>query len=88
MTPEQLVSVVAKYEVELRKVIGGGNRVSPEIAGPDDRMACEHALWMCEQAKTFVPLDMEKACRWLGFIQGVLWMAGIRTIAEMRDDNR
>jgi len=30
---------------------------------------------------------LEKAMRWLGFIQGVLWATGVRTIDEMRADN-
>jgi hypothetical protein len=48
-----------------------------------------HALWMCtvieEQVKDG---KAEKAERWLCFIQGVLWMNGICSIDEMRDDNR
>ena len=87
MTPEQVVAVIESYEGELSK-LASSERSATNIAGPDDRTAVAHALWMCEQAKTFVPADMEKAARWLGFIQGVLWMAGIRTIDEMRDDNR
>ena len=26
-----------------------------------------------------------KACRWIGFVQGVLWSAGVYTIDEMRE---
>ncbi len=87
MTHEQLVAVLESYEAELGKLVKA-DRVNPDVSGPLDAVALSHTLWMCEQAKTFVPLDMEKACRWLGFIQGVLWMAGVRTIAEMRDENR
>ena len=32
--------------------------------------------------------EIEKAMRWLGFIQGVLWICGIYTIDEMREHNR
>ena len=32
--------------------------------------------------------DVEKAHRWLGFVQGVLWAEGIFTIDEMREHNR
>jgi hypothetical protein len=88
MTPEQLVQVCTKYESELQKLVGEAKRASPDISGPDDRTACGHILWMCEQTKSYAAQDMEKACRWLGYIQGVLWMSGLRTISEMRDDNR
>ena len=48
-----------------------------------------HALWMC----TAIEEQMKegkygKAERWLCFIQGVLWMNGLCSIDEMRDDNR
>ena len=48
-----------------------------------------HVLWMCniieEQLKEG---EYGKAERWLCFIQGVLWMNGICSIDEMREDNR
>lgn len=87
MTPEQLVAIVEKYEAELGKVVSPV-RIASNTSGPLDALAFSHALWMCEQTKIFAATDMEKACRWLGFIQGVLWMGGLRTIDEMRDDNR
>lgn len=46
----------------------------------------QHTHWMCEEAQSFD--DGEKAQRWLGFIQGVLWTRGICTIDELRDDVR
>ena len=56
-----------------------------------------HLLWMCGEAKKF--LDhvagdkddrgiIEKAMRWLGFIQGGLWSAGLFSIDQMKDHNR
>jgi hypothetical protein len=47
-----------------------------------------HLAWMC--GTTVQHADnghIEKAMRWLGFIQGAFWVLGIRTIDEMRDDN-
>ena len=35
-----------------------------------------------------VSKQVEKAMRWLGFIQGVFWATGFRAIDEMKDDNR
>ena len=90
MTPEQVVAVVEKYETEL-KALTSPSRISPHSAGPQDGEAIAHALWMCGETKTYAssgtPDGMEKTCRWLGFIQGVLWMTGLRNIQEMRDEN-
>jgi hypothetical protein len=56
---------------------------------PSSDVALSHAAWMCEQARTFAETGkLDKANRWIGFIQGTLWMAGRATIDEMREDNR
>lgn len=58
-----------------------------------------HIAWMCEQAPDFLddfvcdcgqhhkadPKKIEKAQRWLGFIQGVLWSSGFYSIDELRN---
>lgn len=30
---------------------------------------------------------MEKVFKWLGFIQGVLWIMGVYTVEELKDHN-
>lgn len=48
-----------------------------------------HVMWMCEEAQQFVAEGrVEKAMRWLGFIQGVLWMSQVRTLNELKDDSK
>jgi hypothetical protein len=49
--------------------------------------AIRHALWMCHEALTFPPEKLEKKMRWLGFIQGVLWMTGVLTIEAAKQAN-
>lgn len=47
-----------------------------------------HLLWMCREAAGFVSEDrIEKAMRWLGFIQGAFWILGLRSIEQMKLDN-
>ncbi len=47
---------------------------------------CHHMLYEME---TFIQEGrMDKVFRWLGFIQGVLWAAGIYTVEEMANHNR
>jgi hypothetical protein len=58
-----------------------------------------HALWMCDEMDRRLsahpvsdpgvdPAAEGRANRWLGFVQGVLWVSGLRTVAAMRDDVR
>ena len=34
------------------------------------------------------PATKDKAMRWLGFIQGVLWAGNIRTLEQLKEDSR
>lgn len=47
----------------------------------------QHAKWMCLTASDRL-LDLERKNRWLGFIQGILFMSNIFTINEMREHVR
>ena len=56
-------------------------------AAPNAKL--QHVLNMLVTTWDFVCEDRrEKAFRWLGFIQGVLWAEGIYSIDELRDHNR
>lgn len=47
-----------------------------------------HALWMCGQAAEFLRQNrMPKAYRWIGMIQGILFMGGVFTISELKKHN-
>jgi hypothetical protein len=85
MTNDQIKAVAAMYR----------DRLAPTAL---DRAACEeevgrlmqtHVVWMCEQLPVLVDEDrLDKANRWLGFVQGFLWPNGFYTIDEMKDHNR
>jgi hypothetical protein len=48
-----------------------------------------HLAWMCQQIPGFLEEEKnDKAQRWMGFIQGSMWAIGMRTIDQMREDNR
>ncbi len=86
MTPKQVIYCVTKYEESFGK-LAERKRYPGDRTDPDD-LDCEaHLLWMCEQTKLFAEQDIEKAMRWLGFIQGVLWARCGVAIDEMRVDN-
>ncbi len=77
---------------------GRADTASTDRPGDDD--ALPHVMWMCEQVRMLVnelhtpnlPLReiskrLDKVNRWLGFIQGVLWMMGLTSIDESRKLN-
>lgn len=48
-----------------------------------------HALWMCGETIELARADRrEKAFRWLGFVQGVLWVHRIFSVEELKNHNR
>lgn len=55
---------------------------------PDTRGQLSHARWMCQEVLSNPEFSEGKAKRWLGFVQGVLWTTGVRTVEQMKDDNR
>lgn len=51
--------------------------------------ALNEAYWMCGEVRKLVRQGRwSKALRWIGFIQGVLWMSGIYSITELKVHNR
>lgn len=86
MTPEQVIAVADKYIEDL-----GSKGVSPQRDGESETNLerLHHASWMCFEIRRFVAAGkIEKAMRWLGFVQGVLWTTETMTLEEMKDDNR
>ena len=85
MDVSRVVFVAEMYEQMLKRYGHEPKNCSSDIGGPLEATA--HVLWMCGQLKRIALEDMDKACRWLGFIQGVLWTRGFYTIDEMREHN-
>lgn len=57
--------------------------------GSTDQERLEHVRWMCHQVHEFVDVGLiDKANRWIGFIQGVLLRVGLFTLEELKDHNR
>lgn len=94
MTPQQVRVALEKYATELEGLGVRPQRVNMEVTSPDILAQRSHLLWMCLEAKTFVAdetpsaASLEKAMRWLGFLQGALWSLGVYSIDQMKDDNR
>lgn len=47
-----------------------------------------HAHWMCDEAARFIREGRRaKAYRWIGMIQGILWMGAVYSITDLRSHN-
>jgi hypothetical protein len=94
MTPQKLKEVFAQYR---RMLLALPHVRSAKLAdtkydftglslGAHEAMS--HAVYMCEEASKFVDEGrIEKAMRWLGFVQGVLWCWGVRSLTDLKLDS-
>lgn len=92
MLPGKVLEVIERYQVHLGRLPKGHG---PFDRPPATREAFSHLHGMLDQLRVFVtgdgpdtPPRLEKAMRWLGFIQGALWLNGDFTLDELRDHNR
>ena len=87
MTNEKILEVMDFYESELT-TLRADLHGSPYAMTISDS-TISHCLDMLPRMEQFLTDGRkEKVCRWLGFIQGVLWAEGIFSIDELREHNR
>lgn len=90
MTKQRVIEIMDLYTELLRAAGYTPERYEPS-PGEDIRTPMQkrrHAMWMCAETRAFAEAGrMEKAFRWLGFVQAVLWCEGIRSIEQMKVDN-
>ena len=48
----------------------------------------KHCYNMLDKIDEFAEIDIEKAFRWLGFVQGCLWSENIYSIDDLRYHNK
>ena len=88
MTEEKVLFAVAQIEEALREEFP---EIGPQqIADPNTiNERVRHLLYMCETIPDLLRQGRrEKVMRWLGFLQGSAWLMRIRTIDEMKNDNK
>lgn len=88
MDLEKVREILTVYEAELKEKGHKAVRADDELFASllHTSVIGNHLLWMCEQVdKTY---SDTKAMRWLGFIQGVLWILGRKSIKQMKEENR
>jgi hypothetical protein len=94
LTSEKLISVFEFYRDELAKKGIAAEQLKDEDyhAKASDLLVSTHlghVAWMCDAAIGFVQEDrIEKAMRWLGYVQGVLYIAGEYTLDDLKNHSR
>jgi len=89
MTQDQVRNVLLKYRARLTEGEGATPKRCPNLFARDTPSTdtFDHLVWMIDEMLTFGPERWDKTMRWLGFIQGALWVAGIYSVEEMKEDN-
>jgi recombinational DNA repair protein (RecF pathway) len=86
MTDEKILEVVWRYKEKLRAIIPNKSVMDTR---PSHYTSLAHAAYMCDRITEFVAEGRrDKAFRWLGFLQGVLWVNGVFTLDELANHNR
>lgn len=89
MSGEKLLEMLGVYERMFREHGIDRKDVSHGLRSPSSADQLEHAHGMIRQMKTFVTEgQIDKAFRWLGFLQAILWVNGFFTLDELRSHNR
>ena len=84
MEIQQIIDVAKKYDnllIEMGVVEANRDNENTE--------SLAHLRWMLNEIPKHLEMGkLDKANRWLGFIQGVFWVKKFSSIHELKDDNR
>lgn len=92
MTPEKLRSAIHEYR-SIFVALGVDPEEYPhdELVGPknDEADVLEHCCAMLPKMEVFIDQGrVEKAMRWLCFVQGCLFCCGIFSLDDLKNHNR
>lgn len=89
MTPEKIRKVLSVYGKKFEELGIPKEQFAANSYVISDSQCLAHCRAMIDQIDVFLNENrMDKAFRWLGFIQGCLWKAGIYSIEELKNHNR
>ncbi len=97
MTPEKVKSVFQNYRENICGYALLSAPIEPkqlnsdlyECFNVDPISHLQHVLWMCIEAQSLVDQGrIEKAMRWLGFVQGFMWALDLRTLESLKNDSK
>lgn len=82
MTKEKMIEVCGRYAYRLMEL-------EYELKGGFLSDKVHHCRWMVSRIPGLLEEGrIDKANRWLGFVQGYLWTTGVYSIEEMREHNK
>ncbi len=89
MTGVKILEAVETYEQLFAERGMQRVKVSHDMVPQNAGEQLGHAYAMLPQLREFVAEGrLEKAFRWLGFIQGVLWANGVFVLEDLKNHNR
>ncbi len=89
MTKDKLKSVLLFYKDYLKKKGSKNKSADYDKLGPTKEEARNHSMSMIlRNDSPFKANKIEKAFRWLSFIQGVLWVTGVLTLNQLKNHSR
>lgn len=89
MTPEKVIEVIETYrQFFVERNISKIDYPHDELLGGEVH-GLEHCHGMLDKMVEFVREGrMEKAFRWLGFVQGVLWAVRVYPLTDLKKHNQ
>lgn len=89
MTADKIREVLVIYRKKFEEMGIFEKRVPHNLLPRTDNDFLSHCYGMLDEMEALIQEGrMEKVFRWLGFIQGCLWRAGIYTVEELKNHNR
>lgn len=89
MNEEKVFAIIARYRALFKERLNLEKQKHLTTLTPTEREALAHCHAMLDEMEEFVRQKrLDKAFRWLGFIQGVLWSQGVFTLEQFKSHNR
>jgi len=89
MDRAKLTEVFLRYDALLQDAGVTARRHSRNLPAGSCAETLAHSRFMVQQSLEFIEQGrIEKAFRWLGFVQGVLWSQRLFTVEQLADHNK
>lgn len=88
MSDEKITQVLDLYEDKAQQVLANELEEARFRSGTFELQAAHKVLDMIPKSREFLKEGRrEKLMRWLGFMQGAWWAAGVYTVDELKEHN-
>lgn len=89
MTKDKIIEVFSNCEATLRRYTGRAERLNAASTHVTDADRVSHFLWMAIAGRQLAEEGrIEKACRWLGFVQAGVWYTTGCSIGWLKNMNK